>query len=161
MPIDPQDGGPDDWFVPASDGYPDDWFVPASDGYPDDWFVPASAAPGTAQSAPDPEPGTANPTLATRPAPRPDPLAAFFSNIPASRAGAMAWHPPIFLNSATQYLGSRSQSAAPSAAAVPAPARRPQRPRIARVQTCREWLRNLRLAARVYFRPCRRYCLPP
>jgi hypothetical protein len=30
MPIDPQDGGPDDWFVPTSDGYPDDWFVPAS-----------------------------------------------------------------------------------------------------------------------------------
>jgi hypothetical protein len=102
MPIDPQDGGPDDWFVPASDGYPDDWFVPASDGYPDDWFVPASAAPGTAQSAPDPEPGTANPTLATRPAPRPDPLAAFFSSIPASRAASMARQPPIFLNSPGQ-----------------------------------------------------------
>jgi hypothetical protein len=102
MPIDPEDGGPDDWFVPASDGYPDDWFVPASDGYPDDWFVPASAAPGTAKPAPDPQLGTANPALATRPAPRPDPLADYWSRVPASRVGAMAWHPPIFLNSPGQ-----------------------------------------------------------
>jgi len=103
MPIDPQDGGPDDWFVPTSDGYPDDWFVPESDGYPNDWFVPASAAPGAAQPAHDPQLGTADPTLATRPAPRPDPIAAYWASIPASRAGAMAWHPPIFLNSPGQY----------------------------------------------------------
>jgi hypothetical protein len=101
MPIDPQDGGPDDWFVPASDGYPDDWFVPESDGYPDDWFVPASAA-GTTQPPPNSQPGTANPALTTQPAPRPDPFAAFWASIPASRAGAMAWHPPIFLNSPGQ-----------------------------------------------------------
>jgi hypothetical protein len=30
MPVDPQDGGLDAWFVPTSDGYPDDWFVPQS-----------------------------------------------------------------------------------------------------------------------------------
>ena len=59
MPIDPQDGGPDDWFVPASDGYPDDW------------FVPASAAPDTAQPALGPSPGTADPALAARPAAAP------------------------------------------------------------------------------------------
>jgi hypothetical protein len=98
MPIDPQDGGPDDWFVPASDGYPDDWFVPASDGYPDDWFVPASAGSGAAPPASDSQRGTADP-----PASRPDPLADFWSRIPASRAGAMAWHPPIFLNSDGQF----------------------------------------------------------
>jgi hypothetical protein len=102
MPTDPHDGGPDDWFVPAADGYPDDWFVPAADGYPDDWFVPATAAPGTAQPTPGPQPGTANPAPTTRPAPLPDPLADFWSRVPASRVGAMAWHPPIFLNSPGQ-----------------------------------------------------------
>jgi hypothetical protein len=49
MPIDPQDGFPDDWHVPPSaegDGFPDDWHVPPSaegDGFPDDWHVPPSA----------------------------------------------------------------------------------------------------------------------
>src|SRR5258708_8886382 len=84
MPIDPQDGGPDDWFVPASDGYPDDWFVP-----------PSSAA-GMAPPASGTRPGTADPTPATRPAPRPDPLAAYWASIPPRPAGARAWHPPIF-----------------------------------------------------------------
>jgi hypothetical protein len=102
MPIDPQDGGPDDWFVPASDGYPDDWFVPESDGYPDDWFVPASAAPGTTQPTPDPQVDAANSATTPQPAPRPDPFADYWPRIPASRAGAMAWHPPIFLNSPGQ-----------------------------------------------------------
>jgi hypothetical protein len=97
MAIDPQDGGLDDWFVPTSpqgdaDG-PDDWFVPASDGYPDDWFVPASAAPATAQPALGPPPGTTDPALATRPAPRPDPHAAYWSLIPASK---WVTPPPIF-----------------------------------------------------------------
>jgi hypothetical protein len=114
MPIDPQDGGPDDWFVPENDGYPNDWFVPASDGYPDDWFVPTSAAPGATQPALDPQAGTANPALTTRPAPRPDPLADFWSRVPASRVGAMAWHPPIFLNSPGQ-----SPLAAPAPLNVP------------------------------------------
>jgi hypothetical protein len=81
MPIDPQDGGPDDWFVPTSDGYPDDW------------FVPASGATGTAQPAPGSQPGAANPAPAIRPAPRPDPLTAFLSLIPASKWVAP---PPIF-----------------------------------------------------------------
>jgi hypothetical protein len=102
MPIDPQDGGPDDWFVPAGDGYPDDWFVPTSDGYPDDWFVPTSAAPGAPEPASDPQRSTANPALTAQPVPRPDPLAPFWASIPASRADAMAWRPPIFLNSARQ-----------------------------------------------------------
>jgi hypothetical protein len=102
MPIDPHDGGPDDWFVPAADGYPDDWFVPASDGYPDDWFVPASSAPATAQPTLGPQPRTANPAPATRPAPPPGSLADYWSRVPASRVGAMAWHPPIFLNSPGQ-----------------------------------------------------------
>jgi hypothetical protein len=114
MPIDPQDGGPDDWFVPASDGYPNDWFVPESDGYPDDWFVPASAAPGTTQPAPDPQVDTANPAPTPQPAPRPDPLADYWSRVPASRVGAMAWHPPIFLNS-------QGQSPLPAPAPLNAP----------------------------------------
>ena len=77
-PIDPQDGGPDDWFVPESDGHPDDW------------FVPASAAPGTAQPALGPQ---RNPASTAQPAPRPDPLTAFLSLIPASR---WVTPPPIF-----------------------------------------------------------------
>jgi hypothetical protein len=92
-----RDGGFDDWFVPArppgdADGL-DDWFVPASDGNPDDWFVPAPAAPATAQPALSPPAGTADPALTTRPAPRPDPLAAFSSLIPASK---WVTPPPIF-----------------------------------------------------------------
>jgi hypothetical protein len=67
--------------------------VLASDGYPDDWFVPTSAAPATAQPALSPPPGTADPALTTRPAPRPDPLAAFSSLIPASK---WVTPPPIF-----------------------------------------------------------------
>jgi hypothetical protein len=81
MPIDPQDGGPDDWFVPASDGYPDDW------------FVPASAAPDTPLPGPGPQPGATNPAPATRPAPGSDPLTAFLSLIPASK---WVTPPPIF-----------------------------------------------------------------
>jgi hypothetical protein len=93
MPIDPHDGI-DDWFVPtaspaATDG-PDDWFVPTparADPYPDDWFVPRPAtSPNADASAPNVPPAT-----------RPDPLADCWSLIPASRAGAMAWQPPIFL----------------------------------------------------------------
>jgi hypothetical protein len=88
MPIDPQDGGLDDWFVPASDGYPDDW------------FVPASATPATAQPAPGPQPGAANLVPATRALPRPDPLTAFLSLIPASR---WVTPPPIFPDAFGRY----------------------------------------------------------
>jgi hypothetical protein len=56
----------------------------AFDDGPDDWFVPPSSA------VPNTWPGV-------QPAPPPDPWAAFWSRIPASRSGAMAWHPPIFL----------------------------------------------------------------
>jgi hypothetical protein len=104
MPIDPHDGI-DDWFVPtaspaAADGR-DDWFVPAparADPYPDDWFVPAPAAsPSTGAPAPNAQPNRGNPGRSNPPAARPDPLADYWSLIPAARAGAMAWQPPIFL----------------------------------------------------------------
>ena len=66
------------------------------DDGPDDWFVPPPAAtPSLGQPAPGAQPAAAN---SDNPPPgRPDPFAAFWSLIPASRAGAMAWHPPIFL----------------------------------------------------------------
>jgi hypothetical protein len=81
--------------VPAPDDGTDNWVAPgtAFDDSPDDWFVPTASALSTesgAQSAANP--GSSNP-----PGRRPDPLAAYWSLIPASRAGAMAWHPPIFL----------------------------------------------------------------
>jgi hypothetical protein len=105
--------GIDDWFVPTPapdpDGFPDDWFVPASAGalasHPGGWInpnnanAPAAAAAPSPTSAPNPQPSPATPGPSNQPAPaRPDPLAAYWSLIPASRAGAMAWHPPIFLS---------------------------------------------------------------
>jgi hypothetical protein len=96
------DGFPNDWFVPEADGYPNDWFVPEADGYPNDWIYPDSQsppapaeAPGTAPPAPSPQP---NPAASNRPLARLDPLAAYWAQVPASRVGAMAWHPPIFLS---------------------------------------------------------------
>jgi hypothetical protein len=95
MPLDPENafdasGGIDDWFVPG---------VPRSDtSFPDDWFVPAtSATPNMGQRAPAPQPNVANPGIANPPAAPPDTFADYWSLIPASRAGAMAWQPPIFL----------------------------------------------------------------
>jgi hypothetical protein len=92
----------DDWFVPEDDGFPNDWFVPEDDGFPNDWFVPDNhnapalpAPPSTAPWAPSSQP---NPAASTRPPARLDPYEAFWSQIPASRAGAMAWAPPIFLS---------------------------------------------------------------
>ncbi len=106
--------GIDDWFVPtpglSEDGFPDDWFVPASAGGVasrsddrtnlDNSNAPAPAtAPSPTPPAPNSQPGAATPGLSNQPAPpRPDPLAAYWSLIPASRVGAMAWHPPIFLS---------------------------------------------------------------
>jgi hypothetical protein len=99
------DGFPNDWFVPEADGFPNDWFVPEADGFPNDWIYPdnqnaptPAAAPTTAPPAPSPPPNPANPATSTRPAARFDPYEAFWSQMPASRAGAMAWHPPIFLS---------------------------------------------------------------
>jgi hypothetical protein len=89
--------------TPAGSDGPDDWFVPTADGYPNDWFVPAPlATPGPGQSGPSAQSNTAVPPLSNPPAVRPDPSAAYWSLIPASRAGAFAWHPPIFPNSAGQ-----------------------------------------------------------
>jgi hypothetical protein len=96
-------GGIDDWFVPgqapgAADG-PDDWFVPTAaraDTYPDDWFVPVPAATQNAgPPPPNAQSSLGNPIQSASGAP--DPLAAHWPLIPASRAGAMAWQPPIFL----------------------------------------------------------------
>jgi hypothetical protein len=85
MPIDPRDGGLDDWFVPSR--------PPGDADGPDDWFVPAPAASATAQPALSTPPGTADPALTARPAPHPDPLAAFWSLIPSSK---WVTPPPIF-----------------------------------------------------------------
>jgi hypothetical protein len=63
----------------------------------DDWIGPTpSAAPSTGQFAPGTQPAV-NPAGFNPPAMRPDPSAADWSLMPASGAGAMAWHPPIFL----------------------------------------------------------------
>jgi hypothetical protein len=87
--IDDQDGLPNDWFVPANPGA----VAPNNANMP----VPA-AAPN--QPAPNPQPSTVPPGLSNPPAPpRPDPFAAYWSLIPASRAGALAWAPPIFPSS--------------------------------------------------------------
>jgi hypothetical protein len=114
---------PDDWFVPGqspgrtapwSPGtdhfFPDDWFVPGqspgriapwSPGtdhfFPDDWFVPAPlATPSIGPPPQSPQPNAANPAISNRPPARPDPFAAYWAMIPASRLTAVAWAPPIF-----------------------------------------------------------------
>jgi hypothetical protein len=83
--------GVDDWIAPANvvrDHYPDDWI------HPDDWIAPASAAsPNAGSPVPNAQPSVGD--RSNPPAARPDPLAAYWSLIPASRAGAMAWQPPI------------------------------------------------------------------
>jgi hypothetical protein len=89
----------DDWIVPgkASDDGPDDWIAPGNaraDTFPNDWFVPPpTATPSTGQFPPDAQPSTANSARAY-PAVTPDPFAAYWSQIPASRIGALAWAPP-------------------------------------------------------------------
>ena len=78
--------------------------MPTADGYPDDWFVPAPlATPGPGQSGPGAQSNAAVPPVFNSPAVRPDRSAAYWSLIPASRAGAFTWHPPIFPNSAGQF----------------------------------------------------------
>jgi hypothetical protein len=81
------------------------------DDGPDDWFVPPPAAtPSLGQPAPGAQPAAAN---SDNPPPaRPDPFAAFWSLIPASRAGAMAWHPPIFLGDSPTFPPATSTTAA-------------------------------------------------
>jgi hypothetical protein len=81
-------------FVPNPDGI-DDWITPGArnDPYPDDWFVPPPATLGATQpgQAGNPPP---NPNISNRSAPRPDPLAAYWATIPASRLTEVAWDPP-------------------------------------------------------------------
>jgi hypothetical protein len=102
-------GGIDDWIVPApapsQTEHPDDWFVPGNartdSSYPNDWInpgsnAPAAVAPSAAPLAPSQQPSVAA-GLSNRPLPPPNPLAAYWSLIPASHAGATAWQQPIFL----------------------------------------------------------------
>jgi HNH endonuclease len=84
------DGLPNDWFVPEADGFPNDWIYPDNDNAP----VPAPT-PSAAPVAPSPQP---NPAAANPSPERLDPYHAFWAQMPASRAGAFAWHPPIFLS---------------------------------------------------------------
>jgi hypothetical protein len=68
----------------------------AYDDGTDDWIAPTpSATPSTGQFAPGTRPA-ADPAGFSPPATGPDPRAADWSLIPASRAGAMAWHPPTY-----------------------------------------------------------------
>ena len=98
-PNTPGADGINDWYVPgqASDG-PDDWFVPAGapadTSDPDDWFVPTPSA-NVGQLATGAQTAT-NQAGSNRFAAPPDPFAAYWSRIPASRVGAMAWDPPVF-----------------------------------------------------------------
>ncbi len=96
----------DDWATRngpvGGTSYPDDWFVPAnahaSTAFPDDWFVLKPSAATSTQPPPNPQSSVLN-----RPAAPLDPFAAFWSSIPASRVGALAWHPPIFPNASGQF----------------------------------------------------------
>jgi len=93
--------GINDWFVPGQvsspTDLPNDWIVPGTAptdaSYPDDWIYPNN------QSAPAPPTAGASPAISNRPAPPPDPFAAYWSLILASRVGALAWAPPIFPSS--------------------------------------------------------------
>jgi hypothetical protein len=95
---DPQAPFPDDWFVPTN--------APNIDPYPDDWYVPTGSS-GASSTPTAPNSQSAPAITANRntfPSPsnnsrawNPEPFAAYWSLIPASRAGAMAWQPPFFL----------------------------------------------------------------
>lgn len=96
MPIDSQDGYPDDWARPAlpplDDGYPDDWYVPPSAegaGFPDDWVGPVYDAPDAPQAAPGPQPGA---MASARPNPSAsDSFAAYLPFMPATQAAMNGW----------------------------------------------------------------------
>jgi hypothetical protein len=119
------DGLPNDWFVPEADGYPNDWFVPDADGYPNDWIYPDSqnpSAPAAASSSALPTPGPQLKPAFNRPPARLDPLAAYWAQVPASRVGAMAWHPPIFLSPdsfSPQITESWARGGPPAAFSIP------------------------------------------
>jgi hypothetical protein len=114
MPFDPNSpfgpagaDGIDDWFVPGqSPGRIAPWTPQTDHFFPDDWISPdhwnaptPPAAPSTALPPPSPQPNATNPAISNRPARPPDPFAAYWALIPASRAGAMAWQPPFFPSS--------------------------------------------------------------
>ncbi len=87
--IDDQDGLPNDWFVPANPGA----VAPNNANLPAPAAAPNQPAPNLQASAATPGPSN------RRMPPRPDPLAAYWALIPASRVGALAWAPPIFPSS--------------------------------------------------------------
>jgi hypothetical protein len=104
QPNAPPNAGPSQAPNPSS--LPNGSLVPPGaledDGFPNDWIYPDSqnpltpaTPPSTAPRAPSPQP---NPAASNRPPARFDPYAAFWAQVPASRIGAMAWHPPIFLS---------------------------------------------------------------
>ena len=88
QPDAPPPNGIDDWVVPGN--------TPRDASLPDDWFVPRpSTMPNAGQVAPGPQSNnTANAKNRYPAAASPDPFAAYWSQIPASRVGAMAWDPP-------------------------------------------------------------------
>jgi len=103
-------------FDPEAPDGPDDWFVPGNariDPYPNDWFVPSPAAPDAVNA------GLSNRSaapIANPAAPPPDPFAAYWSQIPASRVGAMAWDPPnlpFFAQSSTNNFSAPTSPFAP------------------------------------------------
>jgi hypothetical protein len=91
----------------AFDDGPDDWFVPPSSVTPNTW---PGAQPGASAGG-----GSSNP-----PPGWPDPWAAFWSRIPASSAGAMAWQPPIFLGDPSTLPPASGAPSWPSALTPPA-----------------------------------------
>ena len=103
---------------PPPDGI-DDWFVPGNariDPYPNDWFVPSSPASNMGQPAPGPRPNAANASLSKLAVQPSDPFAAYRSQIPASRVGAMAWDPPnlpLFAPSSTNNFSAPTSPFAP------------------------------------------------
>jgi hypothetical protein len=116
--------GIDDWFVPGQPPMPADspGTAPASaesDGYPNDWIYPNSwntrpgTSPGMAPPAPSPPVGAFNPGISNQSLPPTDPLAAYWSTIPASRLVAVAWAPPIFPDAFGRFQLARPAPAAP------------------------------------------------
>ncbi len=109
----PDPDGIDDWFVPAQapstdvQNNPSAPWTPETDAsYPDDWIYPdtwnastPAATPRPAPPSPSSQPNAPNPAISNRPAPLPDPYAAYWSRIPASRLTAPAWAPPVFPSS--------------------------------------------------------------
>lgn len=98
MPIDPQDGGLDDWIAPRQSAN--------GANHPDDWIAPTAGPPAASSAAwpaPSLQSNMASPASSDLPAAPEDPFAAYWAMIPASRADALAWYPSIFPNSLGQF----------------------------------------------------------